>query len=137
MKDFQNQFTYQSSALSVDADPTRNEAIDSIIQYNGILTTGFQLGMSAENDPAGVGAPGNSPLALTLAIEKGMQLNTNGQHVDYIQVHADDFVDNTDPTHPQPILDLEPVTQWIASLFDTGKLSVFDQTAFDTKTNQR
>ena len=133
LNDFKNQFTYQSSALLGLADH-KNDAIDDVVSHNGIDTTGFQLGSSAELGPERVGAPGNPALALTLAIENGMQLNTNGKHADYIEVHADDFVDDSDPTNPQPILELRPVLEWAASLFDKGTLSLFDQTAFDATT---
>jgi hypothetical protein len=137
LNDFHNQFTYQSSALSGLA-VHHNEAINSIIDNNGILTTGFQLGTTAEGASASVGAPGDPALALTLAIENGMALNTSGKHADYLEIHDADFVDVSDSTvltDPQPVAELQPVLRWAASLFEQGKVSVFDQTSLDPTTN--
>ena len=113
-----DQFTYQSSALQGEAS-SHKAAIDSVIDENGIYpVTGFQEGSQVIN--GSTAAPGNAELALVREIETGMQLNpANGQHVDYLEVHAADVED----------ADLQPVLAWAASLFDPGVVSLFDQTA--------
>jgi hypothetical protein len=120
LTDFQHQFAYQSSALS--GKPSHHDAaIKSVIQDNGKYTTGFQLGGSAEDSPGAVGAKANPPLALKLAIENGVQpRKKNGEHVDYIEVHSDDVVN----AESQPVLELQPVLKWAASLLSVQPLNV-------------
>jgi hypothetical protein len=61
-----------------------------LIGYNGSYVTGLQMRTSAAN--SGMGADGNPPLALQQAITKGMQLNSSGQHVTYIEIYEPDVL---------------------------------------------
>jgi hypothetical protein len=98
-------FAYQSSALT--GNPEHHEtAIQSVLDRIGQFVTGFQLGHSVEGT-----SPGDPAHALVRAIDNGLQLNAagaqGGQHVDYIEVHAEDVA----------APDLQPVLAWAASLF--------------------
>jgi hypothetical protein len=126
--DFNNQFVYQCSSLT--GNPAAQSAGVqssqlSLIDQNGTVDTGFQLGSSCETASSKQGAAGNPALAMALSIENGMDLNTNGQHVSYIEVHAEDVNDIKDTA-------MQAVLGWGKSLFDDpGTLSLFDQTADD------
>ena len=52
-------------------------------------------------------------MAMALSIDTGMQQNTNGQHVDYIEVHSEDVEAAQDGTDPA----MRAVLGWAASLF--------------------
>ncbi len=104
------------AALST-GKPHKNAAVQSaiglLISENGYVVTGFQLGSSAENASAKQGAAGDPAVAMVLSIDTGMQQNTNGQHVDYIEVHSEDVEAAQDGTDPA----MRAVLGWAASLF--------------------
>jgi hypothetical protein len=81
---------------------------DFIISLSGRMITGLQLRTSAENDSAVMGAPGNPPLALRKSIDKGMQPNSAGRHVNYLEVYEPDVL----------AADMQPTLRYAASLFD-------------------
>jgi protocatechuate 3,4-dioxygenase beta subunit len=105
-----DQFVFQSSALNGVPGSKNQEAQQMVTGYNGIIVTGFLTATTCEGAPAAMGAPGNSPLALTLTIDNGMEQNTNGKTADYIEIHATDVEAD----------DLQPVLRWGASLFDSA-----------------
>ena len=47
-----------------------------------------------------MGAPGNPPLALRRSIDLGMERNSAGQHVNYIEIYEADVL----PAAMQPVL---------------------------------
>ena len=55
----------------------------------------------------GMGAPGNPPLALRRSIDKGMQPNNAGQHVNYLEIYEPDVLAD----------EMQPVLRYGASLF--------------------
>jgi hypothetical protein len=63
-----------------------------VIGYIGQLVTGFQLRSAVINTPRIFGAAGDPPLAFTKSVQLGLAPNGAGQHVDYIEVYADDVV---------------------------------------------
>ena len=109
------QFVYQSSALTGTPHQraTTQSSIGELISENGYVITGFQLGSSAELASAKQGAAGDPALAMVLSVDTGMQLNTNGKHVDYIEVYSEDVQAAQDGTDPA----MRAVLGWAASLF--------------------
>ena len=75
--------------------------------YSGRIITGLEMRCPAERGSLAMGAEGNPPLALRKSINKGMQLNTAGQHINYLGIYADDVVAD----------EMQPVLQYAASLF--------------------
>ncbi len=76
-----------------------------LISYNGRIVTGFMLRTSARGP--GMGAPGDPPLALRRAIDKGMRPNDAGQHINYIEIYEPDVLAD----------DMQPVLRYGALLF--------------------
>jgi hypothetical protein len=101
-------FALQYSNLDGTTDPPQKD-FTLVISDNGSIVTGLQMRTSAAN--AGMGADGNPPLALRLAITKGMQLNSASQHVNYIEIQEPDVLAS----------DMQPVLTWGASLFTPHK----------------
>ncbi len=66
--------------------------VDFVIGYNGRVITGFQLRTSCECHSGDMGAEGNPALALKKSIEIGMQPNTVGRHVNYLEVYEPDVL---------------------------------------------
>ena len=58
----------------------------------------------------GLGAVGNPPLALRKSIDKGMQPNDAGQHINYLELYAPDVLAD----------EMQPVLSYGASLFAPG-----------------
>lgn len=81
--------------------------VDLVIGYNGRVITGFQLRTSCERNSGDMGAEGNPALALKKSIDIGMQPNSAGQHVNYLEIYEPDVVAD----------DLQPVLRDGASLF--------------------
>ncbi len=127
-----DRFCFQSSSLK-GIQSYHEAAHQMVIDDNGEqlasggeLVTGFQEGSAAETGPEAESGTANPALAMELEIANGMQLNPeNGQHVDYIEVHAADVEAAQDGTDPA----MQTVLNWAASLFDAGTLALFDQTA--------
>jgi hypothetical protein len=82
-------------------DQTRN-----LISYSGRLITGLQMRTGAEGSSAVMGAEGNPPLALRRSIDKGMERNDLGRHVNYLEVYKPDVLAD----------DMQPVLGYAASL---------------------
>jgi hypothetical protein len=70
-----------------------DERMAFLFSYNGRIITGLQMRTSASNP--GMGAAGNPPpVILQQSIDKGLQPNTAGQHVTYLEIYERDVLDN-------------------------------------------
>ena len=98
-------FVLQNSDLS--AGPVQHPATTFVINYSGRIITGLQLRTSCERNSGDMGAAGDPPLALRRSIDKGMEPNNSGQHVDYLEIYEPDVLAD----------DLQPVLRYGASLF--------------------
>jgi hypothetical protein len=78
-----------------------------VIGYSGRIITGFQMRTSAERSSGEMGAAGDSPLALKKSINKGMEPNGVGQHVNYLEIYGPDVLAD----------EMQPVLRYGASLF--------------------
>jgi hypothetical protein len=83
-----------------------------VMSYSGRIITGLQVKCAAElgTCSADLGAEGNPPLALRKSIDKGMQPNSAGQHVNYLEIYDPDVLAK----------EMQPVLQYGASLFARG-----------------
>jgi hypothetical protein len=79
----------------------------TVIGYSGRIITGLQMRSAAEGSSGVMGAEGNPPLALRRSIDKGMELNGAGQHVNYLEIYRPDVLAD----------EMQPVLQYAASLF--------------------
>jgi len=105
---FGRRFVIQWSDLH--AGQARVEApdqTDSVIDYSGRIITGLQMRTSAENASAVMGAEGNPPAALRASLDKGMQANSSGQHVNYLEIYEPDVLAG----------EMQPALEYGASLF--------------------
>ncbi len=103
-----DRFDFQSSSLK--GVPSHLNAIAMVVSYIGTCVTGFQCGTSCEDAPVAMGGAicaGNPPLALTLTLNRGLQTNAAGQHVNYIEIYSTDIEAD----------DLQPVLKWAAAQF--------------------
>jgi len=82
-------------------------AVDFVIGYNGRVITGLQLRTSCERNSGNMGAEGNPALALKKSIDIGMQPNSAGQHINYLEIYEPDVLAD----------DLQPGLRDGASLF--------------------
>ncbi len=92
------------------AGNARVEAPDQtrlMIDYSGRIITGLQMRTSAEGSSGVMGAEGNPSLALRKSIDKGMQPNKAGKHVDYLEIYEPDVLAS----------ETQPVLRYGASLF--------------------
>lgn len=78
-----------------------------MIGYSGRIVTGFQLRTSCERNAGDMGAEADPPLALKRAIDKGLQPNNAGHHVDYLEIYEPDVLAD----------EMQPVPRYGASLF--------------------
>jgi hypothetical protein len=86
-------FVLQFSNL--DGFPGRGpgpRAVPFVIDYNGRVVTGLQLRTSCERNSGDMGAEGNPALALQRSFDIGMQPNTSGQHVNYLEIYEPDVL---------------------------------------------
>jgi len=83
-------FAVQDSNLDGNRGPDRGT--DFVIGYNGRIITGFQLRTSCVRDSGNMGAPGNPPLALRRALDKGLKSNNAGHRVNYLEVYDPDVL---------------------------------------------
>jgi len=107
-KAFGRRFAIQWSDLHTGQ--ARVEAPDQtslMIAYSGRIITGLQMRTSAERGSAIMGVEGNPPLALRKSIDKGMQRNSAGRHVDYLEIYEPDVLAD----------EMQPVLRYGASLF--------------------
>jgi len=100
-----NRFVLQNSDLS--AGPVRHPATQLVIGYSGRLITGLQMRTSAEHNSADMGASDNPTVALRRSIDLGMEPNSAGHRIDYLEIYEPDVVAD----------DLQPVLRYGASLF--------------------
>jgi hypothetical protein len=105
-----NRLAIQSSDLhagqaAVEA-PDNTEFINS---YSGRIITGFEMRSGSQDAIASkvMGAEGDPPLALRRSIDKGMARNSDGRHVNYLEIYAADVAPAT----------MQPVLQYAAQLF--------------------
>jgi len=99
-------FVLQNSDLS--AGPVqRRRGTSLLIGYSGRIITGFQLRTSCEHNSGDMGAEGDPPLALRKSIDKGMEPNSAGQHVNYLEIYEPDVLAD----------EMQPVLRYGASLF--------------------
>jgi hypothetical protein len=76
--------------------------------YSGRIITGLEMRCPAERGSSAMGAEGDPPLALRRSINKGMQLNNAGQHINYLGIYAADVVAD----------EMQPVLRYAESLFE-------------------
>jgi hypothetical protein len=98
-------FVLQNSDLS--AGPVEHRVTSYVMSYSGRAITGLQLRTSAEHNSGDMGAAGNPPLALRKSIDLGMQANSVGHHINYLEIYEPDVLAD----------DLQPILQYGASLF--------------------
>jgi hypothetical protein len=92
------------------AGPENQQAATSfVMSYSGRVTTGLEMRCASElgTCSAAMGAAGDPPDALKKSIAKGMEPNSVGQHVNYLEIYAPDIV----------AADMQPVLHYGASLF--------------------
>jgi hypothetical protein len=78
-------FALQYSNLDGNPGPDQGPpGTELILSYNGRIITGFQLRTSCLRNSENMGAAGDPPLALKRALAKGLQPNTFGRRVNYI-----------------------------------------------------
>jgi len=70
--------------------------------------TGFQLRTSCVRNSGNLGAEGDPPPALRKAIAKGLQPNSSGHHVNYLEIYEPDVLADQ----------MQPVLRYGASLFE-------------------
>ena len=101
-------FVLQNSNLDGNPEPDRGpHNVPLVISYNGRIITGFQLRTSCERNSGDMGAEGDPPLALRKSINRGMQPNSAGHRINYLEIYEPDVVAD----------DMQPVLRYGASLF--------------------
>jgi hypothetical protein len=101
-------FVLQNSNL--DGNPEKERGPNNVllvISYNGRIVTGFQLRTNCVHNSGNMGAEGDPPLALKKSINRGMQPNSAGRHVNYLEIYAPDVLAD----------EMQPVLRDGASLF--------------------
>ena len=101
-------FVLQNSDLHAGPE-NQQPATDFVMSYSGRIITGLEMRCGAElgTCSAAMGAEGNPPLALRKSIDKGMEPNSAGQHVNYLEIHEPDVLAD----------EMQPVLRYGASLF--------------------
>jgi hypothetical protein len=95
MSSLGRRFVLQFSNLDGFAGPGPGpRAVPFVIGYNGRVITGMQLRTSCERNSGDMGAEGNPPLALKKSIDNGMQPNSQGQHINYLEIYEPDVLAN-------------------------------------------
>jgi hypothetical protein len=87
----------------------QQDATPFVMSYSGRTITGLEMKCAADlgTCSAGMGAKGDPPLALRRSIDKGMQPNKAGQHVNYLEIYEPDVLAD----------EMQPVLRYGASLF--------------------
>jgi hypothetical protein len=101
-------FVLQNSNL--DGNPEKERGPNNVllvISYNGRIVTGFQLRTNCLHNSGNMGAECDPPLALKKSINRGMQPNSAGRHVNYLEIYAPDVLAD----------EMQPVLRDAASLF--------------------
>lgn len=80
-----------------------------VMGYSGRIVTGLEMRCAAELGTCSeaMGAEGGPPLALRKSIDKGMEPNNAGQHVNYLDIYEPDVLAD----------EMQPVLRYGASLF--------------------
>jgi hypothetical protein len=93
----------------LNAGPRQHRPTTFVMSYRGRVITGLEMRCAAElgTCSAGMGAPGDPPLALRKSIDKGMEPNSAGQHVNYLEIYEPDVLAD----------EMQPVLRYGASLF--------------------
>jgi len=97
-------FALQASNLNAGPNVTGTNFVRG---HSGRIITGFQMRTSAERRSAEMGAEGNPPLALKGSINKGMEPNKAGRHVNYLEIYEPDVLAD----------EMQSVLRYGASLF--------------------
>jgi len=101
-------FALQNSNLDGNPEKERGpHGVPLVISYNGRIITGFQLRTSCERNSGNMGAEGDPPLALKKSINRGMEPNSAGHRVNYLEIYEPDVLAD----------DMQPVLRYAASLF--------------------
>jgi hypothetical protein len=101
-------FALQYSNLDGNAGPDVGPPGTAlVVGYNGLIITGFQLRTSCVRNSGNMGAEGDPPLALKRAINKGLEPNRAGHHVNYLEIYEPDVLAD----------EMQPVLRYGASLF--------------------
>lgn len=87
----------------------QSPATPFVMSYSGRTITGLEMRCAAElgTCSAAMGAEGDPPLALRRSIDKGMEPNNAGQHVNYLEIYGPDVLADK----------MQPVLRYGASLF--------------------
>lgn len=101
-------FALQFSNLDGVSGPEQGQrGTETLISYNGRIITGFQLRTNCLHNSGNMGAQGDPALALKRSLDKGMQPNSSGRRVNYIEIYQPDVL----------ATELQPTLQYGASLF--------------------
>jgi len=87
----------------------QQDATSFVMGYSGRVITGLEMRCAAElgTCSAALGAEGDPPLALRKSIDKGMEPNRAGQHVNYLEIYEPDVLAD----------EMQPALRYAASLF--------------------
>ncbi|MGB7620815.1 MAG: hypothetical protein WBN92_00540, partial [Terriglobia bacterium] len=109
---YPSQFALQADGLnSGRANETYGDRV--VIEHSGQVVTGFMMSTSATLRSQHMGAEGDPPLALRKSIDKGMELNKGGHHVNYLEIYEPDVLAD----------EMQPVLRYGASLFERERHS--------------
>jgi hypothetical protein len=106
---YPRQFALQADGLNSNRT-SGNYGHREVIDHSGQVLTGFMMSTAAsKNDrkSAKMGAEGDPPLALKKSINTGMEPNSAGQHIKYLEIYEPDVL----------AVEMQPVLQYGASLF--------------------
>jgi hypothetical protein len=103
---YPSQFALQASGLN-SSRSNENYGYREVRDHSGQVVTGFMMSTAATNKSQRMGAEGDPPLALRKSIDKGMQPNNAGQHVNYLEIYEPDVLSD----------EMQPVLRYGASLF--------------------
>jgi len=101
---YPSQFALESDGLNSSRS---NETLGLVKDHSGQVATGFMMSTAATLRSQRMGAEGNPPLALRKSIDKGMEPNSAGQHVNYLEIYEPDVLAD----------EMQPVLRYAASLF--------------------
>ncbi len=103
---YPSQFALQEDGLNGDSS-NQIYGYRVVRDYSGQVATGFMMDTAATLRSQRMGAEGNPPLALRKSIDKGMQPNSAGRHVNYLEIYEPDVLAD----------EMQPVLRYGASLF--------------------
>jgi hypothetical protein len=100
-------FVLQNSDLH--AGPNQHPVTDFVMSYSGRVITGLEMRCTAVLGTCSeaLGGEGDPPLALKKSIDKGMEPNQEGKHVDYLEIYEGDVLAD----------EMQSVLRYGASLF--------------------